>query len=85
MSAIQILFSFIEIYQFILSTRVACVYLVSVVHRKEESPGLVKKVPFKSNNIANNSAWQAEKEKTGKVSLQDQLNSSPSSAAANPV
>ena len=31
MSAIQILFSFIEIYQFILSTRVACVYLVSAV------------------------------------------------------
>ena len=84
MSAIQILFSFIEIYQFILSTRVACVYLVSVVHRKEESPGLVNKVPFKSN-ININSAWQAEKEKTGKVCLQDQLLSSSSSAAANPV
>ena len=63
----QILLYYSEIYQFHLITRLIATSLVFVVHRKEEIPGLINKVPIKYNGDTN-SAWQAEKKKlTDKV------------------
>ena len=65
----QILLYYSEIYQFHLITRLIATSLVFVVHRKEEIPGLINKVPIKYNGDTN-SAWQAEQKPTDKVKSQ---------------